>query len=42
MSEVLVKVYIIGIVESLHRVSLAVVNKYGELLYYAFDPYYVT
>ena len=42
MSEVLVKVYRSGIVESLHRGSLAVVNKDGELLYYAGDPYYVT
>jgi len=42
MSEALVKVYRNELVESIHRGSVAVVNKNGDLLYYVGDPYYVT
>lgn len=42
MSEALVKVYRNELVESIHRGSVAVVNRNGDILYYVGDPYYVT
>jgi len=42
MSKILVKVYRNELVESIHRGSLAIVSKNGDLLYYVGDPYYVT